>query len=106
MPGSRSTTSPNPALPLLLSAVPLEPGGSVVDLRDFRNPKVAGVFPSVVPRAHDHNLDDAAVGDDNGAKTAWVTARDTIESFAAGLSEVRRGPFLAAPAVAEILAAG
>ncbi|HEV8625142.1 MAG TPA: hypothetical protein VG034_11850 [Acidimicrobiia bacterium] len=38
-----------------------KPGGSVIDLRDFRNPKVAGVFPSVVPRAHDHALDDTGI---------------------------------------------
>jgi hypothetical protein len=35
-----------------------KPGGSVVDLRDFRNPKTAGVFSSVVPRGHDQTLDD------------------------------------------------
>jgi hypothetical protein len=38
-----------------------KPGGSVIDLRDFRNPKVAGVFSSVVPRGHDQTVDDAGV---------------------------------------------
>jgi hypothetical protein len=39
----------------------MKPGGTIVDLSDFRNPRVLGVFDSVVPRAHDHDRDDAGV---------------------------------------------
>lgn len=39
----------------------MKPGGTIVDLSDFRHPRVLGVFDSVVPRAHDHDRDDAGV---------------------------------------------
>lgn len=32
---------------------------SIIDLRDFRDPKMAGTFTSVVPQGHDQDLDDA-----------------------------------------------
>ena len=32
---------------------------SIIDLRDFRDPKMAGTFASVVPQGHDQDVDDA-----------------------------------------------
>ena len=46
----------------------------------------------------------AATGDDNGAEEAFDRARTALEAFASGLSPERRERFLAAPAVADILA--
>ncbi len=34
---------------------------SIIDLTDFRNPKMAGTYASVVPSGHDQDLDDAGV---------------------------------------------
>lgn len=34
---------------------------SIIDLRDFRNPQVAGTYASVVPSGHDQDLDDAGI---------------------------------------------
>ncbi|MGH9008399.1 MAG: hypothetical protein ACRDYF_00965, partial [Acidimicrobiia bacterium] len=38
-----------------------EPSGTIIDLRDYEHPVVAGVFSSVVPRAHQNDLDEAGV---------------------------------------------
>lgn len=46
-----------------------------------------------------------AVGDDQAAGVASLTAADTVRSFARGLSQERRDTFLAASPVEEILAA-
>jgi predicted Zn-dependent protease len=45
----------------------------------------------------------AATGDDSGAEAAAQRARTTIDSFAGGLSDVRRDRFLTAPQLAELL---
>jgi tetratricopeptide (TPR) repeat protein len=45
-----------------------------------------------------------AVGDDGGAGDALRRARETIDAFAAGLSEERRERFLGAPELADVLA--
>jgi class 3 adenylate cyclase/tetratricopeptide (TPR) repeat protein len=45
-----------------------------------------------------------AAGDDAGAEKASRQARETIDAFAAGLSEERRARFLAAPQLAGVLA--
>ncbi len=34
---------------------------SIIDLRDFREPQVAGTYKSVVPQGHDEDLDDAGI---------------------------------------------
>jgi len=34
---------------------------SIIDLRNFRKPKVAGTYKSVVPRGHDQDLDDKGI---------------------------------------------
>lgn len=45
-----------------------------------------------------------AAGDDSGAEKALRKTRETVDSFAAGLSDERRERFLAAPQLADILA--
>jgi tetratricopeptide (TPR) repeat protein len=47
-----------------------------------------------------------AQGDDDGAAAAFSRAQETVKRFAATLSEERRGRFLAAAPIAEILAGG
>jgi len=47
-----------------------------------------------------------ARGDDDGAAAAFGRAHETVTGFTATLSEERRGLFLAAPALREILSAG
>jgi class 3 adenylate cyclase/tetratricopeptide (TPR) repeat protein len=46
----------------------------------------------------------SAVGRDAEAERAFAKARETLDSFGAGLSDERRGRFLAAPQVADVLA--
>jgi hypothetical protein len=42
-------------------AAGFRPGGTIIDLRDIRQPRVRGVFSSVVPRAHENDLDEAGI---------------------------------------------
>jgi len=46
---------------------------SIIDLRNFRKPKVAGTYKSVVPRGHDQDLDDKGILWHVGGEGPWST---------------------------------
>jgi hypothetical protein len=71
---------------------------AVADAEQLRHPQSLWRSVAVLSQAL------AATGDDNGAEEAFNRARTALEAFASGLSPERREPFLAAPAVADVLA--